>query len=155
MVNGLFVAGAVFLFAGYAWDMVFPINKKIWTSSYTCLHTGLAMVIIAVMIYLIELKNKRGWLSKFFDVFGKNPFFIFVLSGFLPRSLGLIRIPSGTDARENKFILPLSVGFMIIFANHYFQSNLNNGSLFYALCMITFYWLIVWWMDKKKIYVKV
>ena len=62
MVNGLFVAGAIFLFAGYAWDMVFPINKKIWTSSYVVYTTGLALVILAVIIYLIELKNKRGWL---------------------------------------------------------------------------------------------
>ena len=58
MVNGLFVAGAIFLFAGYAWDMVFPINKKIWTSSFVVYTTGLAMVILAVMIYLIELKHK-------------------------------------------------------------------------------------------------
>ena len=35
MVNGLFVAGCVLVFTGYCWDMVFPINKKIWTSSYT------------------------------------------------------------------------------------------------------------------------
>ena len=105
MVNGLFVAGAVFLFAGYMWDMVFPFNKKIWTSSYTIFSTGLAMVILAVMIYLIELKNYKGWPTKFFDVFGKNPLFIFVLSGFLPRVLALIRIPSSTDATGNTIYL--------------------------------------------------
>ncbi|MEO8567691.1 MAG: heparan-alpha-glucosaminide N-acetyltransferase domain-containing protein [Ginsengibacter sp.] len=155
MVNGLFVAGAVFLFAGYAWDMVFPLNKKIWTSSYTVYTTGLAMVILGVMIYLIELKNKRGWLGKFFDVFGKNPLFIFVLSGFLPRALGLIRIPAGIDALGKQIYTSPFGWFYEHICKPLFPSNLNNGSLFYALCMITFYWLIVWWMDKRKIYVKV
>ncbi|MEO6187835.1 MAG: DUF5009 domain-containing protein [Ginsengibacter sp.] len=155
MLNGLFVAGFVFLMAGYAWDMVFPINKKIWTSSYTVFTTGLAMVIIAVMIYLIEIKNKRGRLSKFFDVFGKNPLFIFVLSGFLPRLLGLIRIPSGTnDLGQPVYLSPFGWFYEHI-CKPISPGNLNNGSLFYALCLIGFYWLIVWWMDKKKIYIKV
>ncbi|MDQ2720281.1 MAG: heparan-alpha-glucosaminide N-acetyltransferase domain-containing protein [Bacteroidota bacterium] len=155
MINGLFVAGAVFLFAGYAWDMVFPMNKKIWTSSYTVFTTGLAMTILAVMIYLIELKNQKGWLSRFFDVFGKNPLFIFVLSGFLPRALGLIRISSSTDAQGKQLYLTPFAWFYEHICKPIFPDNLNNGSLLYALCMITFYWLIVWWMDKKKIYVKV
>lgn len=154
-VNGLFIAGIVFMFAGYAWDMVFPLNKKIWTSSYTVFTSGLAFTILAVTVYLIELKHKKGWLSRFFDVFGKNPLFIFVLSGVLPRVLSLIRIHLANDANGlpvytspfgwfyQKVCLPL------------FPNNLDNGSLFYALCMITFYWLIVWWMDKRKIYVKV
>jgi predicted acyltransferase len=155
MVNGLFVAGAVFLFAGYAWDMIFPINKKIWTSSYVVYTTGLAMVILGVMIYLIELKNHKGWLSKFFDVFGKNPLFIFVLSGILPRLLGLIRIPTSTDALGKQLYTTPFGWFYEQICKPLFGSNLNNGSLFYALCMITFYWLIVYWMDKKKIYIKV
>ncbi|MEO9211086.1 MAG: DUF5009 domain-containing protein [Ginsengibacter sp.] len=155
MVNGLFVAGAVLLFAGYAWDMLFPLNKKIWTSSYTVFTTGMAMIIIAVMIYMIELKNKRNWLSKFFDVFGKNPLFIFVLSGVLPRLLGLIRIPNGLNKLGEPIYLSPFGWFYEFICKPIFPNNLNNGSLFYALCMITFYWLIVWWMDKKKIYIKV
>ena len=155
MVNGLFVAGAVFLFAGYAWDMLFPMNKKIWTSSYTVYTTGLAMVIIAVMIYVIELKNHRGWLSRFFDVFGKNPLFIFVLSGVLPRLLGLIRIPAGTSASGRQLYSSPFHWFYENICVPLFGTNPNNSSLFYALCMIIFYWSIVWWMDKKRIYIKV
>ena len=113
------------------------------------------MVIIATMIYLIELKGKKGWLSKFFDVFGKNPLFIFVLSGVLPRLLGLIRIPNGLTADgAAKFATPFGWFYEHI-CKPIFPDNLNNGSLLYALVMITFYWLIVYWMDKKKIYIKV
>lgn len=155
MINGLFVGGLIFMFAGYMWDMVFPMNKKIWTSSYTVYTTGLAMVIIGIMIYLIELKNKRGWLTKFFDVFGKNPLFIFVLSGILPRLVGLIRIPAGTNAAGNAIYTSPFAWFYTHICKPLFPNNLNNGSLLYALIMITFYWLIVFWMDKKKIYIKV
>lgn len=155
MVNGLFVAGVVFLFAGYVWDMVFPLNKKIWTSSYVVFTSGLAMVILAVMIYLIELQGKRGWLDKFFNVFGKNPLFIFVLSGFLPRFTSLIRIPDGVNAAGAiNYSTPLQ-WFYLHVCKPIFPNNLYNGSLLYAIIWICFMWLIVYWMDKKKIYIKV
>lgn len=155
MVNGLFVAGAVFLFAGYVWDFSFPINKKIWTSSYVIYTTGLAMVILGVMIYVIELKGRHGWLDKFFNVFGKNPLFIFILSAFIPRFTGLIRIPEGVDASGNMdYSTPLQ-WFYLHVCKPVFPNNLENGSLLYALVWITVMWLIVYWMDKRKIYVKV
>jgi predicted acyltransferase len=148
------MASMAFLFAGYVWGHVFPLNKKIWTSSYTVYTTGLAISILAVLIYAIEIKNFRGWWSRFFDVFGKNPLFIFFLSGFLPRLQGLIRIPNGfTEAGSPKYLSPFG----------WFYENIckpipgppENGSLVYAIIMILFYWSIVYWMDKKKIYVKV
>lgn len=154
MVNGLFVAGCVLVFAGFCWDMVFPINKKIWTSSYCIYTTGLALLTLSVLIYIIEFKNWRGWWSRFFDVFGKNPLFIFVLSGMLPRALALIRIPKGTSP-EGK---PLYTSPLPWFYDNICKpvsADLKVGSILYAICMILFMWLIVWWMDRRKIYVKV
>lgn len=153
MLANLFVAGLVLVFAGYCWDMVFPINKKIWTSSYTIYTTGLAMIVIGVLIYLIEFQNKKGAWSKFFDVFGKNPLFIFVLSGFLPRVLALIRINNGTTDGHPTYLSPFAWFYEHICKN--ISSDLRVGSLIYALILIAFYWSIVYWMDKKKIYVKV
>lgn len=154
MVNGIFVAGAVMMFAGYCWDMVFPINKKIWTSSYTVYTTGLAMVVLAVLIYIIEFRNHRGWWSRFFDVFGKNALFIFMISVIVPRMLALIRIPNGTDAvGAPKYLTPFGWFFEHICKP--ISEDPRNGSLLYAICMIFFYWSMVWWLDKKKIYVKV
>jgi len=96
----------------------------------------------------------KGWWTKFFEVFGKNPLFIFVLSGVLPRLLGLIRISNGLDPQGKSIYLP-PFGWFYEYVCKPVSSNLNIGSLLYAICMIFFYWLIVWWMDKKKIYVKV
>lgn len=145
MISGLFVAGVAMLVTGFCWDMVFPINKKIWTSSYTIYTSGLATITIATMIYLIEFKKVRGGLAKFFNVFGKNPLFVFALSAFLPKSFALIHLEEGVNPWNwlYKKVLIHTPGLP------------QNGSLLFALCVITFMWAICYWMDKKKIYIKV
>ena len=154
MLTGLFVVGVAMLITGFCWDMVFPINKKIWTSSYTVYTTGLATITIATMIYVIEVKNTRGWLTKFFDVFGKNALFVFALSAFLPKGLALIRIPDHLN-KEGKmtYYNPWNWLYQKVLVN--IPGDPRIGSLLYALCVITFMWAICYWMDKKKIYVKV
>lgn len=153
MLSNLFIAGMVLMFTGYCWDMVFPINKKIWTSSYTIYTSGLAMMVIGIFIYLIEFKSVTGKWSRFFEVFGKNPLFIFVLSGFLARVLALLRWevainPDGTK----KYTSPLP--FLYENIKVWFTDE-RIPSLLYACLLVGFYWLIVNWMDKKKIYIKV
>jgi predicted acyltransferase len=154
MLSNLFVAGIVLLLAGFCWDMVFPINKKIWTSSYTIYTTGLAIVSLATLIYLIEFKQAKGVWSKFFNVFGKNPLFIFVLSGFLPRVVALFRINDGLNP-DGKPIFLSAFSWFYKYVCKDISTDLRVGSLLYALIIIAFYWLIVYVMDKKKIYIKV
>ena len=154
MCTGLFVTAGVLLFAGFCWHMVFPINKKIWTSSFVIYTTGLAIFTLAIMIYLVELKGRKAAITKFFDVFGKNPLFIFFLSGFLPRILGLLRWTdhTGPDGK------PVYSSALPWFYEHVCKNvsvNLNNGSLLYALCIVGFYWLVAYWLDRKKVYIKV
>lgn len=154
MLTHLLITGVLLVFAGYCWDMVFPINKKIWTSSYTVYTSGLAIITLTILIYLIEFKEVKGRWSKFFDVFGKNPLFIFVLSGFLPRVLALIHIPNGlNEMGKPSFTTPF--GWFYEHACKNISSDLRIGSLAYALAMIFMYWLIVYYLDKKKIYIKV
>lgn len=153
MLANLLISGVVLIVAGLCFDMVFPINKKIWTSSYVLYTTGLAIVTISVLIYLIEFKEIKGAWSKFFDVFGKNPLFIFFLSGFLPRILALLRFEDLSLAPGNT-----TTSALPWFWNHVckpISEDLRNGSLLYAVCMIVFYWSIVYVLDKKKIYIKV
>lgn len=155
MISGLFVIGVGMLVTGFCWDMVFPINKKIWTSSYVIYTTGLAILTIATMIYIIELKNIKVWAGKFFDVFGKNALFVFALSAFLPKLLWLIRIPNGVNKTTGKPIYtdPWHWFYLKICAK--LPGDPRLGSLVFAICFIIFMWSICYWMDKKKIYVKV
>ena len=145
MLTGIFVIGIAMLVTGFCWDMVFPINKKIWTSSYVIYTTGLAIVTIATMIYMIEIKKIRGGLARFFDVFGKNALFVFALSAFLPKGLALIKLGDGVNPWNwlYKKVLIHTPG------------DKELGSLLYALCVITFMWAICYIMDKKHIYIKV
>ncbi|MEO7310915.1 MAG: heparan-alpha-glucosaminide N-acetyltransferase domain-containing protein [Chitinophagaceae bacterium] len=154
MLSNLFVFGAVLIFAGFAWDTVYPINKKIWTSSYVVYTTGLALMVIGVLIYLLEFRNAKGAWSRFFDVFGKNPLFIFFLSGFLPRIVGLIRIPGdiGPNGKPN-YLNPFGWFYEYVCKN--ILPDLRAGSLLYAICMIIMYWFFAWLLDRKKIYIKV
>ncbi|HZG24396.1 MAG TPA: heparan-alpha-glucosaminide N-acetyltransferase domain-containing protein [Chitinophagaceae bacterium] len=154
MLTGLFVYASILLLAGVCWGMAFPINKKIWTSSYVVFTTGLALNIIALTIYLIELRKYGKFPVQFFLVFGKNPLFIFVLSAFLPRLLGLVRIADGWDETGKRiYIAPYTW-----FYEHVcklISTDLNIGSLFYAVCIVAFYWVIVYWLDRKKMYIRV
>jgi predicted acyltransferase len=160
-VTGLFIAGVAMLVTGFCWDMIFPINKKIWTSSFTVYTSGLATITIATMIYMIEIKNPersgqvvKGGLARFFDVFGKNALFVFALSAFLPKGLSLIRITNGLNAKgEINYINPWNWLYQKVLVN--IPGDPKLGSLLYALCVITFMWAICYWMDKKKIYIKV
>jgi predicted acyltransferase len=154
MLSNLFVAGAILVFTGYTWDLLFPINKKIWTSSYVLYTSGLATMVLGILIYLLEFKESKGWWSRFFDVFGKNPLFIFVLSGFLPRVAALFRWKDHISS-EGKIEYTSAFPWFYEHICKPVSENLEVGSLLYAICMIIFMWSIVWWMDRKKWYLKV
>jgi predicted acyltransferase len=156
MLCNLFVVGCAFVLMGWFWDLSFPINKKIWTSSYVLFSTGLAMLTLSVLIFMIEFKGKRGAWSRFFDVLGKKHLFIFFLSGFLPRLQRLIRFPD-LDPVDGKPIYTAPLGW---FYNHICYPILSlgdhrNAAVAYAITLLAFYWLIAWYLDRRKIYIKV
>ena len=153
-LTGLFIAAMALLLAGYAWGLSFPINKKIWTSSYVTVTTGLAICILATLIFAIEVKGLRGWWTRFFDVFGKNALFVFALSAFLPKGLRLIRIPNGTN-EQGAPLYTNPWNFLYDKVYKFVPGSPEIGSLLFALTVITFMWVICYWMDKKRIYIKV
>lgn len=154
MLSHLFVAGIVLCTAGLMWGEVFPINKKIWTSSYVLYTSGLALLTLGMLIYLIEFRQQQGAWSRFFDAFGKNPLFIFVLSGFLPRVVGLLRWVDHTDEQgQPVYISAFAWFYKYVCAP--ISADPRNGSLLYAFVTIAFYWALAYWLDRKKIYIKV
>ncbi len=154
MITHLFVAGCVLVFAGFFWDLAFPINKKIWTSSYVVYTTGLALLIIATIIWAIEMKGWKGAGARFFEVFGKNPLFIFALSALVPKTLALLR---WTDRLNDKgdpvYITPLPWFYQKILRPLFEDQRIS--SFLYSVCFLLVFWAICHWMDKKKIYIKV
>ena len=154
MLAKLLLTGVVLVLVGFIWDFSFPINKKIWTSSYVFYTSGLAIITLSMFIYLLEFNNAKGKWSQFFDVFGKNSLFIFVLSGFLPRILALLRWVDHVDEKG----VPVYTSALPWFYQNVCKdvaSDLRIGSLLYALCIIAFMGVIAYLLDKKKIYIRV
>ncbi len=148
------VNAAILLAIGYVWQLDFPLIKNIWSSSYVIHTTALALLTISVMIWFIEVLQKRNFLTRFFDVFGKNPLFIFVLSGLLPRLMALIRLADGVnDQGDIVYTTPLKWFYQHVCAQ--IPGPVEIGSLVYALCFLMLMWIIAYLLDKKKIYVKV
>ena len=153
MLTVLFIAAVALLFTGYIWGLVFPINKKIWTSSYVVCTTGLAIMVLATLIYAIEIKQMRGWWTKFFNVFGKNALFIFAFSSFFAKTLWLIRWRTGMNENGQPVYSDPWHWFAKLCSK--LPGRPENGSLLFSICVILVFWSICYWLDRKKIYIKV
>lgn len=134
--------------AGLIWGQFFPINKPLWTSSYVLYSAGWASLLLALLVWVIDLRGYIKWAS-FFVVFGMNPLFIFALSGLWAKTLGRIihgTLPDGTSTSGYNWL------YQQVFVP--IAGDLN-GSLLFALTHIVFFWLIGYALYKKKIYIKV
>jgi predicted acyltransferase len=143
----MIIHGVILTGAGLLWSLVFPINKPLWTSSYVLYTAGLAFVLMAIFIWIIDLKGYTKWTSPLV-VFGMNPLFIFALSGIWARCLTrIIKIHEG-DTVVN--------GYNWLYQNIFqpFAGNIN-GSLLFALTHIVVFWFICWVLYKRKIFLKV
>jgi predicted acyltransferase len=133
---------------GWIWGLYFPICKPMWTSSYVLYTAGWASIVLAVLIWIIDLKGYSKWTS-FFVVFGVNPLFIFAFSGLWARILGRMvhvtgadgKVVSGSSWLYNEVFQPLA-------------GNLN-GSLLYAISHVILFWMLGYILYKKKIFIKV
>ncbi len=138
----IMVAGSLLLLAAFIWDMAFPINKKIWTSSFALLTIGLDMLIISILVYIIELQNRRNW-TFFFVVFGRNPLFIYLLSDILLTVMFMI--PAGDSNLQHWFY------------DSVFRSIAGPvfASFLFAVSYMLLNWTIGYFLDKNRIYIKV
>lgn len=142
VLSKLLLAGVTLVAVAYFWDMVFPINKKLWTSSFVLYTTGLDCIIISAIIYVIDFAGKTKW-TYFFEVFGKNPLVIYLLSELLVTVLNYIHIDKKTTL------------FSWIYNNVFNHFGGYISSLLFAIVYTLFCWLIGYIMDKRKIYIRV
>ena len=138
----LLMAGFALMCIAYFWDFVFPINKKLWTSSFVLYTVGLDCIILSVLIYVIDLLGKKNW-TYFFEVFGKNPLFIYLLSELLVVALYMINVA------------PKISMYSWLYRNIFSKAGAYFGSLLFALSYMLICWLVGYWLDKRKIYIRV
>ncbi|TWI87961.1 acyltransferase family protein [Chitinophaga japonensis] len=142
-VTRLAAVGVVLIILAQLWNLALPVNKKIWTSSYVLYAVGIDLLLLSLLIYIIDLKHRSGW-TGFFTIFGKNPLFLYLLSEVLVIFLFFFQAGPGTSvyAWINMHIFqPVAPG--------------KVGSLLFAVVFMLLCWSVGWWLDRKRIYVRV
>jgi len=141
-ITRLISVGIILILIAWLWNTQFPVNKKLWTSSFVLNTVGIDLLIISLLIYIIDFKNSTGWTS-FFTVFGKNPLFLYLLS-----EVGVIFL---------SFFTIGSVSVFVWLNTHIFQPIAPGkvGSLLFALAYMLFCWSVGKILDKRRIYIRV
>ena len=143
----MLLIGLTAILVGQVWNLVFPINKTLWTSSYVFYTSGWAIIGLAFLIWIIDIHKKSKYFRPFL-VFGVNPLFAYVFAELWASIIsGLIKFQF-----EGSLFSLKSWVFSEIFAPLF--GNMN-GSLVYSIFVMFFYWSILWLMDKYKIYIKI
>lgn len=141
-VGWLTFVGAVLIGAGLLWGEYFPINKPIWTSSYVLYAGGIGMVILAVLFTVVDIWNLRGW-TGFFNTFGTNALFTYVLAGMLTKTLLVIKV--GEVSLYNWI-------FTHICSPLFREQRL--ASLLFPIMLVTVIWAIGYILYRKKIIIR-
>jgi predicted acyltransferase len=138
----LMIAGSFFILGAFIWDMGFPINKKIWTSSFVLLTVGLDLLILSVLIYIIEIYKHQRW-AYFFVVFGRNPLFIYLLADVVLTTMSMIAVK---DTNLQHWLYRDVFGSI---AGPYLASFL------FAVSYMLFNWTVGYLLDRRRLYIKV
>ena len=138
--------GIVLVLLALAWNFAFPINKKIWSSSFVLLCAGIDMIILGLVFHLVDVKGKSLW-NNFFLVFGKNAILAYGISEIIAIQMGHLMLPSGDSELSSSDWLYWHV-FEPLFGKY-------NGSLAYAVSFVLVCWSICWVFYKRKIFLKV
>ena len=146
-LSGLFAAGAIAMMLGLMWHWSFPINKSLWTSSYTLFTAGMASVSLATVMWVVDVHGWRAW-TKPFVVYGLNPMLAFLGSGLMARyiySIQKVTVDGKPVALETAI-------YQTAFAS---WLTPRVASLAFALAFVAFWYAILWVFYKRNIVFKV
>ncbi|RJP69112.1 MAG: DUF5009 domain-containing protein [Ignavibacteriales bacterium] len=143
----IFATGAALVFAGIMWGFYLPVNKHLWTSSYSVLTVGYGLIVFGVFYYLIDVKRYNKWFKPFL-VFGMNAIVVYVLSIVVAQTIRLITFTTSEGVHHDlktwlyeKFFAP--------------QIGNYNGSLLYAIIYCLIWTAVMWYFYKKKIFIRI
>lgn len=128
----MIVAAVTLIVIGFLWDTVFPINKKLWTSSFVCAVAGYSLLMFAIFYYIIDVKGFSRW-SFFFRVVGLNSITIYLAQKIINFN------------QISKFFLGGAINL----------SSDEIGTLIGAIGYITVCWFFLYFLYKQKIFLKV
>jgi predicted acyltransferase len=144
---GLIAAGVAAMALGSAWDLAFPINKNLWTSSYAWFMGGAAAVGLGLCYWIVDVKRWRWW-TRPFVVLGVNAIALFMLSGLLAKLLLFIKVTGAAGKPVSLY----STIYRQVFAP---MASPYNASLLFALTFLAVLYAVLWGMYRRQIFLKV
>jgi predicted acyltransferase len=127
--------------------MWFPINKKLWTSSFVLFTAGCALICLAACYWINDVNLRRGLWARPFVIFGSNAIATYTLAELVSSSLLNLQIHIA--------------GRVVTLQDYIYQSAFGPitapalGSLAYSLAFVFVCFLPIWWMYRKRIFLKV
>jgi len=141
---GMAVFGFIGVVVGKILNLGFPINKKLWTSSYVIFTAGLALLCLSLCYWIVDVKHWRGRWTKPLLVFGMNAIAAYVFSEAISHLLDHVHTAGGTEWQEfiyQRMFAPLA--------------SPANASLLYALTYVMVCWAAMWVLYRKGIFLKI
>jgi predicted acyltransferase len=145
--TALFLFGVLLMVIGALWNLSFPINKNLWTSSFVALTGGMAIVIFDLCYYIIDFKKNTLW-AKPFIIFGLNSIAAYVLT----EIMNLTLIYTNVTLSDGRSLSPKALIYESLFSS---WAGPQNGSLIYGLTFL-FFWLgIMTILYKRRIFIRI
>ena len=155
-LNGLIISGILSLTAGLLWNLTFPINKNLWTSSYVLYSAGWSLLTLALCYWLIDMRRLNDtpagkallwpWL-----VFGSNAITAFVISNLVVKIMLWIKV-SDSFSTTGKPVTAWFWTYRHLFARH---GSTNVTSVLFAIAVVLVCFLPNWLLWRKKIFLKI
>jgi len=143
-VLGMLLFGVFGVLAGEIFNLWFPINKNLWTSSFVVFTAGAALLCLGLCYWVLDVKRWRGRWTKFFLVFGMNPIAAYVFAEVIAHWIDRMPAKNGMNWQEilyQQLFAPLASPY--------------HASLLYAISFVLICWAAMWMLYKKEIFLKI
>jgi len=145
--SGLLAGAIAGLVIGDLWGIWFPINKRLWTSSYVVFAAGWSLLALAVCYFVIDIKKHQGAWTYPWRVFGANAIFAYAFAELLSIVLEVIHIGSNGNAMSLKDLIYTRIFSPIV--------DPSFGSLLYSLSFVLVCFIPCWVLFKKRVFIKI
>lgn len=152
-IRGIAIAGVSGVLLGLLWNISFPINKKLWTSSYVLFAAGLGLLLLALCVWMFDSESeiesngarrkRSGWFTPLL-VFGTNAISAYVFAELLAATIGSIHVGPG-----------LNIHRWLYQVIHNVVPDASFASLLYSLGFVAFCWLPMYWLYRRRIFIKI
>jgi predicted acyltransferase len=150
MTKKMILISIILIISGLLWSVFFPINKVLWTSSYVLFTSGIALFLLTLIYYIVDVMEYKKW-TKFLLSWGVNPMIVFFVSGVLPRGLVMIKVQSLENMSEQISVRDYAYQCWI---SPLFENQMVS-SITYSILYVFLWSCMLWYFYKKGIIFKV